>query len=48
MFEKKHAVNRQIKNTHVQCIQLQNELTVKINYYLTQIYFFLQNTSNTS
>lgn len=44
----KHAVNRQIIDTRVQCIQLQKELSAKIHYSLTQIYVFLQNTSNTS
>lgn len=44
----KHAVNRQNKDTRVQCIQLQKELSAKIHYSLTQIYVFLQNTSNTN
>lgn len=44
----KHAVNRQIIDTRVQCIQLQKELSAKIHYSLTQIYVFLQITSNTS
>lgn len=44
----KHAVYRQIKDTRVQCIQLQKELSAKIHYSLTQIYVFLQITSNTS